>query len=349
MTIVTLTRLQIRALMGALVALCVAGVMPAYAADGFTGTGGVGDLAPKCKPGLTITPHDQFGDVNRILVLPPSEELNLGPHTQVQKCIGVNNRTSKKLQIELSTVDIAPSDNGDTVLNVVKSYRFGTSTWIRLSVKSLVLDAGSDALVSYTIVVPNNPAVGSNYGGIEVSGKPVSAGGLGVVPSIVSQVLVTVPGAVVRKGRVVATRSPRVIEHGSFAAFRFEYENRGTVTDHITGSVKIKSALTGKLVATKQYESSRVLRGGRRSFITIWESPPWIGRFQPTLVVKTDEGTQTVQLPAIWVIPPKWFWLILLALITLAFAIRQWSRWRDRKWLETIEAVELDEFHGSDL
>ncbi|MCW2971939.1 MAG: hypothetical protein JWN72_212, partial [Thermoleophilia bacterium] len=212
-----------------------------------------GDLAPSCKPGVTRTPHKDFQATDKLLVLPPSEELTLDAGDQVDKCIGINNRTSGTLHVTLRTVDIEPSKRAESVLEVVDTYKYGTSSWIQLAEKTLDIAPGEDVLISYSINVPIGASVGSNYGGIEVRGKPTQQEGLGVVPSIVSQVLVTVPGDKVTGGRVSAVRGPTVLKHGSSGTFRFEYRNDGSVTDHVSGDLKFKSSLGGKVVTTSRY------------------------------------------------------------------------------------------------
>ncbi|MBC7633882.1 hypothetical protein [Aeromicrobium sp.] len=299
-----------------------------------------GDLAPLCKPGVTRTPHADFQANDKLLVLPPSEELTLQAGEHVARCLGINNRTSGAMHVTLRVVDIEPSRRAESVLEVVDSYKYGTSSWIQLAQTTLDIAPGEDVLISYTIDVPIGASVGSNYGGIEVRGKPTRQQGLGVVPSIVSQVLVTVPGEKVTGGRVIGVRGPTVLKHGSSGVFRFEYRNEGSVTDHVSGDVKFRSSLGGRVVATSRYQEGRVLRNGARAFTTTWSDAPWIGRFTPTLTVRTDSGTKQVEFKSVWVVPPTLYVLLLIALIVLAIAAWQWSRWRDRRWLAEADAAD---------
>lgn len=301
------------------------------------------DGPPTCVGGVTRTPHAQYEASNKILVSPPVREITLKAGTRADRCIGISNRTKRTLHLRIRTVDIAPTADAESVLKVTSNFKYGTSTWIHPLVAKIDLAPGDDVLIPYVIDVPPAASIGSNYGGIEISAQASSKQDLGVASSLISQVLVTIPGQVVHKGKIVSTQSPRLIEHGSFAAFKFEYANLGTSTDHVSGHVTIRSSLSGKKIATEQYEKGRVLRGGSRSFSALWTSPPWIGRFQPTLTVTSDEGTKTVELPAIWVIPPTLYWMSLLFLILFAVLYWLWSRRRMQRWLEEDDNY-LDEY-----
>lgn len=339
MTMINFRRVRSLTLIGA----CIAAAVCANSGMAATPTN-PNDGPPFCKHGVERTPHPQYEVSNKIMVSPPVRELTLAAGRRASRCIGISNRTARPLELNLRMVDIEPSADAESVLTVTKNFKYGTSSWIHPIVSSIELAPGEDVLIPYSIDVPGDASAGSNYGGIEVSGHNNAKAGLGVASSLVSQVLITVPGQVIHKGRIVTTKSPRLIEHGSFAAFKFEYANDGTATDHVSGRVTIVSSISGKKVDVERYDAGRVLRGGNRTFSTLWTSPPWIGRFEPTLTVTTDEGVKTVNLPAIWVVPPTLYWVSLLILVLIASIYWFWSRRRMRRWLleDELDADEYD-------
>lgn len=300
---------------------------------------------------LTIESHPNDDVTHGISGSPPRLELNVDPgEVRVEKLI-FRNLTGAPDVIEIETDDITSTDR--EFLKIAEQAKYGASTWITPEVNSVSSKHGDTIIMSITIRVPKDAEPGSHYAvvsgrigpdGTEVKGASTAA----FKASVALQVFLTVAGEQVVGGKIVRAEAPRLLQRkqGSYVTYRVRYRNTGNVTDEVGGSVRVRSVL-GRTVKRLPLKQGIVLRGSEREYRAIWTDPPWIGRFSPKVTMVGKNGRkQTMELPAVWVIPP-WYYLVGLLVALVVPLVAWWVR--RRRYLQALLAeMEAEDDWGDD-
>lgn len=273
-------------------------------------------------------------------------EGTLEPGHTYSYCVRIFNREGVDATYDLAPVDIRVSRNPDVVIELEKGKPIGTGAWIHFERTLITIPSGTIALVPYVIKVPADAPPGTNFGGISIDEHGAPGSGLMITKSIVVQVIVDIPGNATHKLNVDDIRYQRLLVHPqdkSFVGFSVVADNQGNAIEHIAGDITIKS-ITGHAVADLKLTPDRVLPKGRRRFRVMWNDPPWIGYFRPTLNVTSDSGVRRIQLKGIIVIPPWKFTIALILAILLPIVVLTFRWWRRKvEWKQYLESGEFDD------
>lgn len=298
---------------------------------------GASVAAAKCK----IDPHPNTDKRGGIAGLPARTETDITPGMPFEIELLFENRSGGPLRIALGTEDVVAAKNPGDSITTVEEGQFGASRWITLSDPACETQHGDVATVKATINPPADLGVGSYYAAVtavpEKSAGSATSDGLKVnaLGSVALQLFLNVPGEENFDGVVVSTKSPKLLQRdrGSFVPIEIIFQNNGNTTDIIDGAVTFKTPF-GTDAAIRSFKSTPVLRGGRRQLRLVWNNPPWLGRFTPTVSLRDERGknTREIALDPIWVIPPWQYIAGLLLAIIFGILFRRWQKrddWRD--------------------
>jgi hypothetical protein len=300
--------------------------------------------------------------------LPDRVETKLGPGESGTFCVGFHNRMGTTIQLAVRVAGVSTTDQGVPLIVDPDSTPFGAAAWVALpTTKQVTLKHGQLAWFDVHVTVPADTAGGSNYAaiiGTSTSGgaKTSSAGVTTEVhQSIAVQLFLDVNGEVETGGKLIRVRQPHVIWWDGLgggdlpvlkklrglgiAPIRFAWKNTGSFTDKVGGDVRFKSSLGGKEVSKLDFPEHVVLRSSSRDYEVTWSKDiPLVGRFTPTITVRTADGRiHESKLDPIWVIPAWWY----IALLIIAIAMPLWWRRRSRRRYDDLLArVEAAEARG---
>lgn len=320
---------------------------------------------PEVSPGVHIQTFDATDVTGGIAGLPDRVTTDFAPGDSGRICVGFHNRTGEDVTLRFATHDVGASAEGSPVPFATGEEQYGAGTWLTLpEAKSVTIEHGELVWLDVGVDVPEDTSGGSAYAGVSalVTSAEIEGGDSGtqtkITPSVVVQVFFDVPGDITDGGHVQKVRSPRVVwwdglsigdvpgldrlRGQGIAPVRFEWSNDGSVTDTISGSLKLESSLGGRDVASIDIPERVVLRDSDRPITVTWSKDiPFIGRFEPTLVLKRANGEVVEkELPAIWVIPSWWYFVLLAIAIALPLWWRRRSRRRYDELLARVEAAE---------
>ena len=310
---------------------------------------GAATAAARCA----IESHPDTDKRGGIAGIPARTEADITPGMPFEIELLFENRSGGPLRITFGTEDvIAAKDPGDSITTVEEG-QFGASRWITLSDPACETQHGDVAKVQATIQPPADIGVGSYYAAVTAvpeKGGVAPPGGLKVkaLGSVALQLFLNVPGEENFDGVVVSTKSPKLLQRdrGSFVPVEILFQNNGNTTDIVDGTVTFKNIFGGD-AAVRSFKATPVLRGGRRELRLVWNSPPWLGRFTPTVTLRDERGNNTreIELDPIWVVPPWPYIAGLLLAIIFGVVVRRWQKrddWRD--YLDDDEEYYEDEY-----
>ncbi len=302
---------------------------------------GVSEQEPNyCAPTITRETNINAANRNSIEVGPPKFLVDdLGDGRVWRHCISVLNRYDAPRTIELSTLDLVGSLDPNVTIETRDDPK-AMGTWIQLPIDRFTLQPGERALVPYLLTLPESPPGGTNIGGIRVSDVTVADGasaGAQISKSLVTQLQVTSPGGEARPIKVRDIRSTRFIwtnRDPSVLSVRYTVTNEGSVVDIVTPTLETYGLFGRRVGVVKGAPDVIVPNSTQRASIR-WNPVPFIGVYNPKLVITSADGTTTIDLPRTWVLPP-WPYVIgfFLALLALGFGI--WRR-RRNDWQQYLD------------
>jgi len=188
--------------------------------------------------------------------------------------VTITNSTSRKLRMTVRARPWRQARNGDVAAD--RGRRLGN---VSLSSTRFTLAPGSTRAV--TVTLGRVPSRGSQYGALDVVGKPTRRRrGINVTYNLISSLRFN-PTASTRRLRLSAGRV-RVTGRGSSRALLLQVRNRGNTVDPVGGSADVsgsgggrsgsitgKSILPGKMINLRVMSLSGLRRGTYRASITL--------------------------------------------------------------------------------
>jgi len=123
----------------------------------------------------------------------------LAPGAGLDDMVVISNNGAEQVILNLYAADGITSINGSTAFAAAGDIRTNTNTWLSATVSDILVPAGQDVTVAFSVQVPPDAAPGDHVAGwvVEAPARAGAAGGIGA--SIVERagvaVVVTVPGA----------------------------------------------------------------------------------------------------------------------------------------------------------
>lgn len=275
----------------------------------------------------------------------------LEPGRSYWHCIFILNRQAEERTFTLTTLDVGGSLDPNVTLET-RDTPAVVGAWIELSTNRVTLAPGERVIVPYRVDIPEQPPVGTSIGGIRITDVTPLPGGAGaaVRRSVVLQLQITFPGGAARELEIDDIEARRLIWRGRDSPryrVKFVVSNRGNVVDTFRPTLRV-DGLFGRRVASITGTPDVIVPGSAQRASLEWSDPPWVGRYTPKLLVKSDAGTRTIELPTLWVVPP-WPYLVALGislLLALVIVVRRRSAAADwRQYLDEEEEYGYDDEH----
>lgn len=287
-------------------------------------------------------------DPSGLMVVSPSrveEDVQPGVRTTVE--VTVFNDHDEPIDFTVSGTDLGPASNPRSVAAKVEDGEFGAGDWLVTELRNARLKPFEAVTFDVTIDPPLSAPIGTNFAGINVRGAP-AAGPVGadddtgfLAVNALVQAFLTIPGPVKHDLRIVDidARDAFVLGDRRFVVWEVMFENRGTVNEHVSGSINVKS-IFGNTAHREKLDDLLVLRGTKRSTRVVWTDLPFVGSFAPEVRVRGDDAREVKQTGERVTLIPWWLPPLLIALVVLPVV---WLWWRRRQeWKLYLEDEEWD-------
>lgn len=270
-------------------------------------------------------------------ISPPLIDLKADPGQTITTQVKVRNVTKDTLVVKAQYEDFVAGDeegHAKVLLDEKDKSPYSIKDWLNTP-SSVTLASGERKTVDISIVVPKDASPGGHYGIVRFTGAPpeLEDSGVSLSASIGTLILVNVSGNVTQSAKIVELFTS---QKGKKAGF-FEYgpvsittrlENTGNIHFKPKGTVQVTNML-GKNVYVGQFNSDNrnVLPGSIRRFEQTLDKKLMFGRYKvrADVVYGTDNQIAS-QTTTFWVIPYKLIAIILLAVILLVIALRQYNK-----------------------
>jgi hypothetical protein len=293
-------------------------------------------------------------DPSGLMVVSPSRiEQDIQPGVRSTVELTIYNDNDEPIDFSISGTDLGPASSPRSVAAKVEDGEFGAGDWLTPEIRDGRLQPFEAITFQVTVDPPLTAPIGSNLAGISVRGAPalgpVGAGddtGVLEVNALI-QTFLTVPGPVEHKLRIVDidARDTFVLGSRRFVIWEVMFENRGTVNEHVSGSVNVKS-LFGNTAHREKIDDLLVLRGSKRSTRVVWTDLPFVGSFAPEVRVRGDDARLVTQTGERVTLMPWWLPPLIIALFVLPVI---WMWWRRRQeWKLYLEDDEYGEQEWED-
>ena len=287
-------------------------------------------------------------DPSGLMVVSPSRiEQDIQPGVKTTVTLSVYNDHDEPIDFSISSTDLGPASSPRSVASKVEDGEFGAGDWLTSEVTDGRLEPFQAVTFNVVVDPPLTAPIGANLAGISVRGAP-AAGPVGAADdtgflevNALVQTFLTVPGPVEHDLRVVDVdaRDTFVLGNRRFVIWEVLFENRGTVNEHVSGSINVKS-IFGNTAHRQKIDDLLVLRGAKRSTRVVWTDLPVVGSFTPEVRVRGDDARLVTQTGERVTLMPWWLPPLIIALFVLPVV---WLWWRRRQeWKLYLEDEEWD-------
>lgn len=267
-----------------------------------------------------------------LTVIPAKVELQVPAGETATFSIELRNSGAGPLLIRIYAMDFAVTPDNTFLFEEPGFYPYSCAPWIEMEGESILeIPAGASASPSFRMNVPADAEPGGHFAVLFFQDASPSQPGQGaeLTPRIGCQVLLTVPGDIVREGTIkgfevesdyLSLWAPPPEGQAGWPSrdirYRLAVENSGNV--HITVFATLRyRAVFGRGVGEVELGTMTVLPGTVRYFEGSLPSPPWLGRFKAEAVIMygPDQFTFEVEKKAeagFTVFPLLWLLLALL-------------------------------------
>lgn len=252
------------------------------------------------QAGVSISPAD-FNER-----LSPGEIRNLS--------IKVRNRSAENEVYYLSVQNISGVRDGGVPIfapDRAEVTGYEIADWITLATSSVAILAGDEAVVDFSLRVPDNATPGSHFGSVFFSTEApeIQSSGAAVGFQVANIIHVRVAGDVIEAANVRQFSTDQYIYGSSNVAFTARIENAGNVLVTPIGSVEVKNMFGKKVVSLpfNQDSKSAVFPLTTRDFELSWEDEgPGFGRYEATVsAAYGDSGARFTLSSTVtfWILP----------------------------------------------
>ncbi len=297
-----------------------------------------------------LGPNDE--PTGLVIVSPFRIEQDVQPGIRQTIEMTLTNDSDKAVDITVSPTDLAASADPRNFVEKVEDGEFGAGDWLVSEVTDDRLQPWEKISFSLVIDPPTDAAVGTNMAGLSID-TAIAEGAPGTADQLTGalraealvQIFLTVPGPIKHDLRIVDVdvRDTLVLGSQRFVVWDITYRNAGTVNEHVTGTVDIKS-IFGNTAHRERLAESLVLRGSSRTHRLIWRDLPWVGAFTPHVKVRGDDVKTVRATGERVVVFPWWLPVAILAAIVLP-AIFLWWR-RRQEWKLYLDDESWDDEHA---
>lgn len=267
-------------------------------------------------------------------ISPASNSIELGNGESYSGEMSVRNSTDSDMKVKMSVGSYSIENSNYNSPNYDKESKYSViRDWIRLDKTDFTLASGQSTIVTYTVVVPDNPPAGTQYATIFASTTPDDKPeGSGITAtSRIGMVL----SAYMKDGETIEQAS---IQNEKIAGYQptsplkasFSVKNEGNVGADVTYSMTVKSAINGTEVYKSDTESSSIYPESTRNFNINWDGVG-IGFYNVEMNINLNGTNHTIK-KLVCTIPIWIIILIIVAIISLiAYAVINYRMRKDAK------------------
>ncbi len=267
-----------------------------------------------------------------LTVIPAKEEVEALPGQSVEFSIELRNNGANAIQLLVYPMDYYVSPDNTFFFEPPGTLPNSCADWIGIGTDRIEIPAGSWFNAPFRLTVPPDAENGGHYAVIffqDASG-PQPGQGAELTPRVGAQVLLTVPGEIIREGEIAGFEieddffslwAPPAEGAAGWPArnieYRVETENTGNVHITVSGVINYRSKF-GLGSGSVELGSMTILPGTVRYFEGILPGPPLMGWFEAEVSVMygPDQFTFDVEKKAgagFAVIPVLWILAFILA------------------------------------
>jgi len=263
----------------------------------------------------------------------PDETLD--PGSTHQYSITIKNLNNFTQTFYLSTRDIVDVVDGSTPVfadGTEEKTGMELSSWMKVNVDQITLDAGASQQVDFTITVPPDGTPGSHFGSVFISVDPpdIESNGAAIGYKVANIVAIRVTGDAVTDAVIREFSTKRYFNGSKNIDFTARIENKGNVLVRPIGPVEIKNMLGQKVdtIVFNNEQQGAVFPGRLREFQFNWTGQgTGFGRYEAIIspvygengVKKTMSSTVTFWILPMKIIGPALAALAVVLLITFVF------------------------------
>ena len=187
---------------------------------------------------------------------------------------------------------------------------YDLAAWISVSSEPVVIPAGAEAAVPFTIRVPGQVLAGGRFGGIFLPDRPIRPNetGVGIGYEVGSIISLRIAGAAIEEARIREFRTEKSVFGKASVKFFVRVENLGNVLVRPIGFTDITDMFGNTTQVRVNVGRATIFPNAVREFDFSWEGPWYaLGRHQAllSLVYGDDERRSISSILTFWVLPVR--------------------------------------------
>jgi hypothetical protein len=270
----------------------------------------------------------QNKDALTLTITPPLVKLNMDPGGMISSSIKVVNNNNHPITVYTRVFDFKGTGGKIKPLSLpAQSLLQATSSpflsqWITIEKGPIEIGPQQSRNISFMITAPKTAEPGGHYAAIAVGTQPeenIKGSGAVVTSMLTSLIFVTINGDYIERGRLLEFSTDKSLYQSPEVAFKFSFENTGTVHLLPQGEIKIYNMFgkeIGSIAVNQGSYFENVLPNDTREWKVKWKADKRLldmGRARATIVL--SYGTKAAQT----VFRSLNFWIIDFKLIGLIF------------------------------
>ncbi|MEX0931672.1 MAG: hypothetical protein WDZ88_02895 [Candidatus Paceibacterota bacterium] len=263
---------------------------------------------------LCVNPHTLLAQSSTGIEIQPSFiEEGVNPGDVYSDVLRIKNLSSEEQTYFLTARNIRELDGSNTPVFADEGEvtEFEVASWVTIDQDSVIIPAGGEAQVPFSIIVPEDATPGSHLGGIFAGVRPprLRETGAGVGFQVGTIISMKISGDVVELARIREFSSDKNIYGSALATFTLSVENQGNILVRPQGFIEINNMFGDTVAELKINDNAgAVLPKAEREFLVTWEGTNLsFGRYQINAgLVYGEYGRKNIEASMfIWVLPMK--------------------------------------------
>ncbi len=283
----------------------------------------------------------------RLFISPGRVESDVQPGVATSIPVTLTNDSDGPFDVSVRATDLGQATDPRSVATSVEDGEFGAGDWIQPEISDIRLEPFETITFDLLVNPPVDAPIGTNLAGLIVDSTDAD-GPVGTADTTsmfriegLIQVFLTVPGPVKHDLTItdVAVRDTVILGGQRFAVWDVTFRNDGTVNEHVSGTVSIRS-MFGNAAHREKIANLLVLRGATRTTRVIWRDLPWVGAFTPEVRVRGDDAKLMTKTGDRVIVLPWWLPVLLVLAVLVPILVIWWRR--RQEWKLYLEAEEDD-------
>lgn len=249
-----------------------------------------------------------------ITLKPATIEENMDPGASRDYTFVIVNESTADQLYYLGKRDIVGVRDGSVPIYAEEGQEktgYELSEWIQLAQDTVMIPAGAETAVNFTVTIPNDGAPGSHFGGIFISVEPpkLRESGAAIGYEVANIVSIRVAGEVDERASIRQFSTDNYIYGSPNVEFSLKIENQGNTLVRPRGPLSITNMFGKEVGGGMIFNESAagVFPRDTREFLFTWESEePGFGRYEAVVSPVYGEAgaNQTISSSVtFWILP----------------------------------------------